>query len=226
MKKRDEKHEEMKDRPQGTQSEHQQIESSETQTEPETTTKEEKPTEGDPVDALKAKIAELEQSVASYKDQLLRRAAEFENYKKRIENDISALTKFSNEELIVQLLPILDDLGRSLKAAKEQPNSESFHKGVELIYNKFLKALEVQGVKEVESVGKPFDVYYHDALMEIPKEDVPHHTVIDEVEKGYTLHGKVIRHARVILSSQAVEQPTGGSENNNAKESGSGSDRQ
>lgn len=169
--------------------------------------------EKDPIDSLKATIAELEQSVASYKDQLLRKAAEFENYKKRIDNDFAILTKFSNEELIIQLLPILDDLARSLKACKEQPDSETLYKGIELIYNKFLKTLELQGVKEIESVGKPFDVYYHDALMEVPRDDVPHHTVIDEVEKGYTLHGKVIRHAKVILSSAAaVQQPVNESE--------------
>lgn len=154
------------------------------------------------VEELKAKITELEQSVASLKDQLLRKAAEFENYKKRIENDFTALAKFSNEELIVQLLPILDDFTRSLKASKKRPDFESIYKGIELIYNKFLKILELQGVKEIESVGKPFDVYYHDALMEIPRDDVPHHTVLEEVEKGYTLHGKVIRHAKVILARQ------------------------
>jgi molecular chaperone GrpE len=171
----------------------------------------------DTVETLKATIAHLEQSVASYKDQLLRKAAEFENFKKRIDNDFAVLTKFANEELIVQLLPILDDLGRSLKAGKEQRDSESLYKGVELIYNKFLKTLELQGVKEIESIGKPFDVYYHDALMEIPREDVPHHTVIDEVEKGYTLHGKVIRHAKVILSTQAaLQQPVDESARNDA----------
>lgn len=151
--------------------------------------------------SLEAKIAELEQSVASYKDQLLRKVAEFENYKKRVDNDFASLAKFANEELIVQLLPILDDFHRSLKASKEQANAETFQRGIELIYNKFLKILELQGVKEIESIGKPFDVYYHDALMETPRDDVPHHTVIEEVEKGYTLHGKVIRHAKVILST-------------------------
>lgn len=170
------------------------------------------------LESLQARIADLEQSVSSYKDQLLRKAAEFENYKKRIENDFGALAKFSNEELITQLLPILDDFARSLKAGKENPESESFSKGVELIYNKFLKILEHQGVKVVESVGKSFDVYYHDALMEIPRDDVPHHTVIDEVEKGYTLHGKVIRHAKVILASSPQRLEQGGFENEPSSE--------
>jgi molecular chaperone GrpE len=149
-----------------------------------------------------AKIVELESAVASLKDQLLRKVAEFENYKKRIENDFASLARFSNEELILQLLPILDDLSRSLKAGKEQPEFETFYRGVELIYTKFMRILQTQGVKEIDSVGKPFDVYYHDAMMEMPRTDVPHHTIVEEVEKGYELHGKVIRHAKVILAAE------------------------
>lgn len=176
----------------------------------ESKTEEQAPEQKINVESIQAKISELEQSVTSYKDQLLRKAAEFENYKKRIENDFAALVRFSNEDLITQLLPILDDFARSLKAGKEKPEFESFYKGIELIYNKFLKMLELQGVKEVETVGNPFDVYYHDALMEIARDDVPHHTVVEEVEKGYTLHGKVIRHAKVILAAtlHPVEQPS------------------
>jgi len=166
--------------------------------------------------ALRARVTELEQSLNSYKDQLLRKAAEFENYKKRIENDFSSIAKFSNEDLIVQLLPVLDDLQRSLKAGKEHPDYDTFYKGVELIYAKFTKILEGRGVNEVRSVGKPFDVYFHDALMEVLREDLPHHTVVDEVEKGYTLHGKVIRHAKVILSTQHDQSPPDSSSGNDA----------
>lgn len=162
------------------------------------------------LDKLKTRIVELEQNAASLKDQLLRKAAEFENYKKRVENDFATLAKFSSEELIIQLLPVVDDLARSLKAGKEQPGFETFYRGVELIYNKFKKLLELQGVKEIETLGKPFDVFYHDALMEVTSEGVAHHTVVEEVEKGYTLHGKVIRHAKVVLAAapQSMDTPS------------------
>lgn len=150
---------------------------------------------------LSAKLAEAEKQLEQYKDLLLRKAAEFENYKKRVENESATIVKFATEELIVELLPILDDLERSLKLSKDRKEFESFYKGVELIYQKMVKVLYDQGVKPMETVGKEFNVDYHDALMQIPREDVPPHTILEEVEKGYILHDKVIRHAKVIVST-------------------------
>ena len=157
------------------------------------------------LDMLSAKIAELEQGVTQYKDQLLRKAAEFENYKKRTENDYGSIIKYSNEDLISKLLPVVDDFERSLKALqKNKPAADDvFARALELIYNKLLKILEAQGVKHFEVLGLPFDPQLHDALMQIPRADVAPHTVIEEVEKGYRLQDKVIRHARVVVSSEA-----------------------
>lgn len=173
------------------------------------------------VESLKQRIAELEETAASLKDQLLRKAADFENFKKRVENDFATLAKFSNEELITRLLPILDDFSRSLKAGKSQDVPESFYRGVELIFNKFRRTLEAQGVQELETVGKPFDVYYHDVLMQVPRKDVPPHTVVEEVEKGYMLHGKVIRHAKVIVSADPDSHPAEPAANATAFQEGS-----
>ena len=179
------------------------------------------------VETLKKKVFDLENSLSQLKDQLLRKAAEFENYKKRVENDYATVVKFSNEELISALLPVLDDFYRSLKMRKKindpkVQNNESdststgiqsstnngmeFIRGMELIYDKLLKILEGEGIRQFDSVGKTFDPHYHDALLQIPKNDVPPHTVLEEVEKGYTLHDKVIRHAKVIVSG---EMPSG-----------------
>ena len=98
---------------------------------------------------LQTKIAELEQSVNQFKDQLLRKAAEFENYKRRTENDYSAMVRFSTEEMIAKLLPILDDFERSMKISRSQdapanPSGEegSFYRGMEMIFSKFRKMLE------------------------------------------------------------------------------------
>ena len=151
---------------------------------------------------LTEKISELEKQVAQLKDQLLRKAAEFDNYKRRTENDFASLTKFAGENIIAQLLPVLDDFNRSLKSVKDKAESDPFTKGVELIYAKFLKALEAQGLKTMDVVGKEFNVAFHDALMQMPRADVPPHTVIEEVEKGYLLFDKVIRHAKVVVSSE------------------------
>jgi len=156
---------------------------------------------------LNEKIAELEKQAAQLKDQLLRKAAEFDNYKRRTENDFSSLTKFAAENIITQLVPVLDDINRSLKSGKENSGNDSFYKGIEMIYAKFLKVLESQGLKAMDVLGKEFNVDVHDALMQMPRTDVPPHTVIEEVEKGYTLFDKVIRHAKVIVSSAPAEVP-------------------
>jgi len=150
----------------------------------------------------------LEKQLQQYKDLLLRKAAEFENYKKRVENESASIVKFANEELMTELLPTLDDLERSLKLSKDKKDFESFYKGVELIYQKMFSVLAAQGVKALETVGKEFNVDFHDALMQVPKSDVAPHTILEEVEKGYTLHDKVIRHAKVIVSAAPATSET------------------
>jgi len=154
---------------------------------------------------LSERAAELEKQCAQLKDQLLRKAAEFDNYKRRTENDFASLTKFAAENIITQLVPVLDDFNRSLKSIKEKGENDSFYKGIELVYAKFLKILEAQGLKTMDVVGKEFNVDVHDALMQMPRADVPPHTVLEEVEKGYLLFDKVIRHAKVVVSAAAAE---------------------
>ena len=158
------------------------------------------------VDELRKKVEELTKIADSNKDMFLRKAAEFENYKRRTESEIGGYIRNANEGLILSLLPILNDFVRSLKAGSDKKDYDSFYKGVELIQNKFARALEMQGLAPFDSVGKPFDVEYHDALLQIPKDDVPPHTVIEEVERGYKLNDKVLKHAKVIVSmSPSIE---------------------
>ncbi|HLP17970.1 MAG TPA: nucleotide exchange factor GrpE [Bacteroidota bacterium] len=161
--------------------------------------------------AASAKLAEYEQQLAQLKDQVLRKAAEFDNYKRRTENDFLTFTKYASENVIVQLLPVLDDFHRSLKTGKPQSGDDSFYKGIEMIAAKFLKVLQAQGLKPMDVIGKEFSVDFHDALLQVPRSDVPPHTIVEEVEKGYLLHDKVIRHAKVIVASEApneTDQPT------------------
>lgn len=169
------------------------------QTEPETEETQEAPLSE--VDQLKQKIEELQKQADAFKDQFLRKAAEFENYKRRSDAEASNFIKNANEGLIGSLLPILNDFHRSLKAGSESKDYDAFYKGVELIFNKFSKILEMQGLVPFESLGKPFNVEYHDALLQMPKEGVEPHTVIEEVERGYKLNDKVLRHAKVIVSA-------------------------
>jgi molecular chaperone GrpE len=154
------------------------------------------------LEAQRQRMVELETQCVQLKDQLLRKAAEFDNYKRRTENDFVALTRFAAENTITQLLPVLDDFSRSLKSGRDRLESDPFYKGVEMIQQKFVKILEVQGLKVMGTVGKEFNVEFHDALMQVPCADVPPHTVVEEVEKGYLLFDKVIRHAKVVVSTE------------------------
>jgi len=142
----------------------------------------------------------LETQIEKLKEQLLRKAAEFENYKRRSEETISSLAKTANEGLILELLSVIDDFDRSLKAGKEHPDWESFYEGVSLVRNKLMKVLQGRGLKPIESVGKPFDLEYHHAMMQVPRDDVEPDTVVEELEKGYMMNEKVLRHAKVIVS--------------------------
>jgi molecular chaperone GrpE len=151
---------------------------------------------------FKESSPDLTKQVELYKDQLLRRAAEFENYKRRTENEISNITKLANEYLISDILPIIDDFERSLSSGKEKSETDPFYKGVEMIYSKLMKILEQKGLKPIEVLNKPFDVNFHEAMMTMPKDGVEPNTVIQELEKGYLLFDRVIRHSKVIVSAE------------------------
>ncbi len=154
------------------------------------------------------RIEELENEVADLKDKLLRRAAEFENYKRRTENDQLNLLKYAAESFIIRLLPVIDDFERSLQHIDSSRDAESIKTGLKLIYDKLIKVLDEQGVKKIESVGQPFDVNYHEALMQRKADkDVAPHTVLDELEKGYMYKDRVIRHAKVVVSEDQEEDP-------------------
>lgn len=153
-----------------------------------------------PSENLEDKFELLEQEINRYKELALRKAAEFENYKRRTENDQLNLLKYAAESVIVKLLPTIDDLERSLEHMTEETDVEKIKEGIQLVYNKFVKTLDDQGVKKIESVGKPFSVEFHEALMQRADDSVPPHTVIDELETGYMYKDRVIRHAKVIVS--------------------------
>jgi molecular chaperone GrpE len=146
------------------------------------------------------KIQLLENEVEELKDKVLRKSAEFENYKRRTENDQLNLLTYAAESFISKLLPIIDDFERSMKHIDGTNDIDSVKEGMGLIYDKFVKLLDEQGIKKIESKGKPFDVNYHEAVMQQKAENVPPHTVLEEIECGYLYKDKVIRHAKVIVS--------------------------
>jgi molecular chaperone GrpE len=150
----------------------------------------------------KNKIKVLEKQVNELNDRYLRKLAEFENYKRRTDSERSEFFAYASEKLISEMIPVLDDFDRVMKSYDEKHDSELFKKGVELVYDKFKKVLEKQGLKEMDSNGKEFDVTLHEALMQQPDENHSPDTVLDTAEKGYYLKDKVLRHAKVIVSAK------------------------
>lgn len=161
------------------------------------------------VKELEEKIKTLEEShqkqqeeINEWKDKFLRLFSEFDNYKKRNARERIELTKTASADIIRKMLPVLDDLERALKSVGDDANLAPYKQGVELILNKMMGILEKEGLKPIEAKGQLFDTDYHEALTNIPapSEDLKG-KVVDEVEKGYMLHDKVIRFAKVVVGS-------------------------
>jgi molecular chaperone GrpE len=149
---------------------------------------------------LEDKLAATEKELSQLKDQFLRKLAEFENYKRRTEKEFLAHLEYANEELIVQLLPVIDDFERFLSHADKAENQQALREGVDLIYKKLGSLLDKKGLKLLESVGQEFDTEKHTALMQMESDKYESGVIIDEYLKGYTLNNKVIRHAQVIVA--------------------------
>jgi molecular chaperone GrpE len=151
------------------------------------------------------KIEKLDQDNKDLKDQLLRKVAEFENAKRRNENDQMNLLKYAAESFIINILPIYDDFERSISHIDNENNIAAVKNGLKIILEKFTKTLNDQGIKRIEAKGKPFDVEYHEALMQQINNDVPPHTVLEEIDPGYIYKDKVIKHTKVIVSQETAE---------------------
>lgn len=154
------------------------------------------------VDELQQELEEAKGIAEKLRDQLLRKSAEFENYKRRVSQEGPNAVKNADEALITSLLPVLDDFDRALELEKKRKNALKSYDGMELIHRKLIRALEQRGLVAFESLGKPFDVGQHHAILEVPSPDVPPQTVVRELERGYKLNDKVLRYAKVIVSCE------------------------
>jgi molecular chaperone GrpE len=147
-------------------------------------------------------LIQIKEKLAEINDKFLRLYSEFDNYRKRTIKEKGELVKTASEEVISSLLPVLDDMERAiaaLEAAHKEADS-SYLEGMKLIYNKLKLTLQQKGLEAMESKGEPFDVDFHDALSKIPApSDDLKGKVVDEIQKGYLLNGKVIRFARVVV---------------------------
>ncbi|MFZ5518116.1 MAG: nucleotide exchange factor GrpE [Candidatus Zhuqueibacterota bacterium] len=146
-------------------------------------------------EVLKTELEEL-------RDKYMRLKAEFENYKKRTERDIGTIIENANKDFCRVLLPVVDDLERSLNsdAGAKKKSFSTLKKGIELVHQKMMAALKSQGVESVDAVGKTFDPEFHEAIMQMEDKDKPSNSVVFEAEKGYVLKGKVIRYSKVVVN--------------------------
>jgi molecular chaperone GrpE len=147
-------------------------------------------------------VADEEEKLKELTDTLQHLQAEFENYKKRTEKENCEFIKIANEDLIKALLPIIDNFELAFKSCRVK---DDFYKGTELIYSQLIDALRSQGLKHIDCIGKGFDPYYHEVLITEESGEEPN-TIIEELQKGYLLHDKVIRHSKVKIAKKKKEE--------------------
>lgn len=143
----------------------------------------------------------LKEQLEEQKNKWLRALADFDNYKKRVQIEREQLIQFSNGSLIVDMLPAFDGFSRALEAAKKIKAGEELLKGIALIKKQFEDVFKKHGVLEIEALGKPYDPNLHEAILQ--KEHAgPEGIILEEMQKGYTLHGRVVRPSMVIVSKK------------------------
>ncbi len=141
-----------------------------------------------------------ELEIQGLKDKYLRLFAEFDNYKKRTARERLDLIKTASEDLMLRLLPVLDDFDRAKKNAESNDSAENFSEGVSLVYQKLYQILESKGLKAMDSDVLDFDPELHEGITRIPVQDPAQKgKIIDFIEKGYYLNDKIIRHAKVVI---------------------------
>lgn len=152
------------------------------------------------ITALEKKVEEMEAKAAKDKDDYIRLMAEFDNYRRRTAQEKLEIVSMASVETIKGLLPVLDDCERALQVLKDSDDSDAAKEGTELIYNKLMTYLKSKGLAVIEALGQPFDTDVHEAVAQFPvQEEEKKGKVFDVVQTGYTLNGKVIRFAKVVV---------------------------
>lgn len=155
--------------------------------------------EEEDLEKLKEELEQLKKEKEELFDKYLRLHAEFENFRKRTQREIERFKEIANEAIIKEILPVIDNFERAIESVKENNNLESFAEGVKLIHKQLKEVLKKFGVEEIDAVGKEFDPNVHEAIMQVEHEEKDN-VVIQEVQKGYKLRGKLLRPSKVIVS--------------------------
>ncbi len=153
-------------------------------------------------DIVETPSADEKQLPGDVYEKYLRLNAEFENYKKRAAREVENLTKFSNEALISEILPFIDNLERAMKygSLKKTDSAWAFMSGVQLAIIDLLRVLKKHGLKPIDAMGQSFDPSFHDAVSAVRTVSHPPNTVIEELRKGYLLHDRLLRASRVVVA--------------------------
>ena len=170
--------------------------------------------EDNDIAAMKEKLDVARDEAKDNYDRLLRLSAEFDNYKKRTTREVSEFKKYANELLLKDLLGVVDNLERAINAASgdstsgdtpsgDSASSGALVEGVDLTLKEILKILERNSVKPIESVGQPFDPSFHQAMMQQEVQDQPNNMVLQEMQKGYMIHDRLLRPAMVVVSKSS-----------------------
>lgn len=159
-------------------------------------------------DSTADKVAELNAEIAGLRDDLLRKQADFENSRKRLIRDKEEAIRFANDALLLDLTGVLDDFERAISASEKSRDFTTLHSGIELIEKQLLATLERKwGLSRFDSAGQPFDPERHQALATEASTEYREATVLEDYQKGYVLHGRVIRAARVRVATPVEEAP-------------------
>lgn len=151
-------------------------------------------------------VEDLNEKIGSLEDALLRAKADFQNLQRRSAQERSQAVRFANADLIRSMLDVVDDFERSIEASRGSDDPTSVIAGLRLVHENMTKVLRTFGLEPIEALDEPFDPHVHEAMLQQPSRDHPPGTVIKELTKGYRLHDRVLRPAKVVVS-KATEEP-------------------
>ena len=167
----------------------------------------------DPQEELVRALEQRTKEAAEANEKYLRTYADFDNYRKRMQRDMADFRKYANEQLVSELLTVVDNLGLALKHSTEAGEAaQGLQQGVGLVFKQLRDTLEKFGVKQFAAAGEPFDPAKHDAMMQVPTDEVPENTVVQVFQEGYLYHDRVLRHAKVSVSKKPQPEPVGAAE--------------
>lgn len=154
------------------------------------------------VEELERELAEAREAVAANHERLVRKAADLENARRRHQREKDDLTKYASESVLKDMVPVLDDLRRALEhwGNGDQSDGATLVEGLEMVARKFEQMLARRGVTAVDAKGQPFDPQYHEAIQQVDDDSVPHNTVVQEFQRGYVIHNRLLRPALVVVA--------------------------